>query len=75
MTNDDALKENLTISRLYIGMSYLNVDLLNLLIHQLAQVGVQKIAHTEYLCLTLTHRFAHLSSGMRVEQLLNFLKI
>ena len=37
-TNDDAFKEKLTFSRLYIGISYLNNYFLELLIEQLTQV-------------------------------------
>ena len=41
--NDHMFKMNLTMSRLHIGMSYLNVHFLEALIQQLIQVYVQKI--------------------------------
>lgn len=39
MGNDDAIRKNLTISRMYVAMSYLNSPFLQLLIEQLEQVS------------------------------------
>ena len=38
--NDENFKENLTISRLYIGITYLNSNFFELLIQQLTQVSL-----------------------------------
>jgi hypothetical protein len=53
----------LTISRLCLGMSYLNVHFLEALIQQLAQVSIQK----NEIILTVLYRFAQVLNGMHVK--------
>lgn len=44
-TNNNNFKDNLTISRLYIGISYLNSQFLEELIQKLIEVSYKKIIH------------------------------
>jgi hypothetical protein len=73
-TNDHTFKENLTMSRLYIGMSYLNSNFFELLIQQLTHLCIQKIDPMDHLFRPLEYRFVQVPSDMHVERLLNSLK-